>query len=1003
MSANSYLCARSGRIGKPRIAFLAILFVPFVFSFLGLSGCSGLVSATSNTNPPAPSAPSITTSSLPNGQAGIAYSATLVASGGSLPYSWSVSSGSLPPGLTLGASSGQISGIPSAAGTSNLTIQVKDSSSTGQIASKSFSIAIAAGPAPISITTTSLPNGQIGSAYSATLGANGGTAPYTWTVSSGSLPSGLTLASSSGQISGTPGSAGTFSFTIQVTDSSSPAQTASKSLSVAIASSAPGPVSITTSSLANGQMGTAYSATLAATGGKSPYSWSVTTGSLPAGLALAASTGTISGTPSQSGTFSFTVQVTDASSPAQIASKALSINVAASTPGLLQVTTTSLPNGQVGSSYSASLAATGGTTPYTWSVSTGSLPTGVTLTASTGKLTGTPSGTGTFTFLMQVQDSSSPAQTATQSFTVTIAAQGAGTAVTSCGTLSSANTTYVLQNDISSTGTCLTLSASGITVDLNGHKITYDTGASASVYGITASSLGTVKNTHITSSVAGGAVQQSTSCQINLATQSNSADGCSVANPIEVAFAEIDHLTVTYYGVDNSGIYIPSVSSTKALIHDNIVCPYHTKSVLTHYAIQGEIDVEHAQGQILVQNNQIGVGCTGLAHGYGYAGIYLDDPNTLSSTAEILNNQISMAVPVRDGYAITIGCASSSNLPFEIANNTINQASGRGIVIEGWIDPSSAGCGLGTIHDNTVTVKEAANEGYTAGDPIGIQTRFGAHDIQVYNNNVTVLGGQGQCPVQFFSDTGSDCGGIGIKLMSNTTGGLNLTAYNNTVTTTTNNASFLAAGLYGDFTADAASFFSNNTVSSNSITATTDPPGSGMGFDGCGHGWTFKNNTFIELTNPQGFFTYVPSWYCNPSQTGGTDTNNNVFLDNTYQGGAAADNIGVSGGSNSFSYYVKWSYNVTVQNASGQPLSGVTVAAVATGGGIETVSQVTDASGKAQLILTDHFVSGTSTSSPTTVDYNPHTVTVTATGCTVSTSPFPLTLNQTTNQTLVCQ
>ena len=118
----------------------------------------------------------------------------------------------------------------------------------------------------------------------------------------------------------------------------------------------------------------AYSAALAATGGTTPYTWSVSTGTLPAGLTLDPTTGAITGTPTAAGTVDFTVSATDSSSPAMTANQALSIVVAPATVSPLSITTTSLSGGTVGSAYSAALAATGGTTPYTWSVSTGTLP-----------------------------------------------------------------------------------------------------------------------------------------------------------------------------------------------------------------------------------------------------------------------------------------------------------------------------------------------------------------------------------------------------------------------------------------------------------------------------------------------------------------------------------------------------------------------------------------------------------------------------------------------------
>jgi uncharacterized repeat protein (TIGR01451 family) len=142
----------------------------------------------------------------------------------------------------------------------------------------------------------------------------------------------LTLAASTGVISGTPTTAGTSSFTVTVTDSSSPAKTATESLSITIS---PAALVCTAPTLAGGTVGTAYSATLAGscTGGTTPYSYAVTTGTLPAGLTLAASTGIISGTPTAAGTSSFTVTVTDSSSPAMTASTALSIIVSPATTG----------------------------------------------------------------------------------------------------------------------------------------------------------------------------------------------------------------------------------------------------------------------------------------------------------------------------------------------------------------------------------------------------------------------------------------------------------------------------------------------------------------------------------------------------------------------------------------------------------------------------------------------------------------------------------------------
>ena len=160
---------------------------------------------------------------------------------------------------------------------------------------------------PLSITTTSLAPGHTGTAYSATLSATGGTAPYNWTVKSGALPTGLSL-SAAGAISGTPTAAGASSFVALVTDSKSGSAT-SGNLSIAISG---GMLQITTTTAPTGTVGTAYpSFQLAATGGVPPYSWAVTTGSsLPAGLSLSTA-GAVTGIPTTAGTFNPSITVTD--------------------------------------------------------------------------------------------------------------------------------------------------------------------------------------------------------------------------------------------------------------------------------------------------------------------------------------------------------------------------------------------------------------------------------------------------------------------------------------------------------------------------------------------------------------------------------------------------------------------------------------------------------------------------------------------------------------------
>src|SRR5262249_17044303 len=230
------------------------------------------------------------------------------------------------------------------------------------------------GTAATKITTKSLPGATATKAYSTVLTAEGGPTPFTWTVTSGTLPIGVLL-TPDGSLGGLPLLSGSSSFTVKVVARNGDSDTQPLTLQVADAPT------ITTSNLPAGQVGNSYSQTLHVNGGTAPYDWSITVGALPAGLTLSGAQ--ISRTPTTAGTSNFTVQVSDAN--AASATKPLSIAVAS---GPLSVTTTSLPGGQVGAAYSQALQASGGVDSYTWSINSGSLPSGLTLSSS-GQITGT--------------------------------------------------------------------------------------------------------------------------------------------------------------------------------------------------------------------------------------------------------------------------------------------------------------------------------------------------------------------------------------------------------------------------------------------------------------------------------------------------------------------------------------------------------------------------------------------------------------------------------------
>jgi Putative Ig domain len=219
------------KLNRPFIRHFFVVSLILVINLLLLQGCNSSSSGKSN---PDPLAIAITT--LPSGQIGAAYNATLVATGGTPPLNWTTTSGTLPAGLKLNASTGAITGTPTAAANNlALTFQVQDSGSPMQ--SKSVNLTLTIAPATLAISTTSLPNGQVGAAYSTTLVASGGTTPYNWTLTSGSLPANLQLNTATGAITGTPTvSATSTPLTFQVKDASSPQQSKSVSLSLTIIS-----------------------------------------------------------------------------------------------------------------------------------------------------------------------------------------------------------------------------------------------------------------------------------------------------------------------------------------------------------------------------------------------------------------------------------------------------------------------------------------------------------------------------------------------------------------------------------------------------------------------------------------------------------------------------------------------------------------------------------------------------------------------------------------------
>ncbi|WP_448112323.1 putative Ig domain-containing protein [Mesorhizobium amorphae] len=325
----------------------------------------------------------VTPASPAAGAQGFAYSQAFSTSGGTAPYVYTLETGTLPPGLSL-SSGGLLSGTPTTLGSYTFTMKVQDSTTilTGGVWLKLHTVTVDINAAPtIVVAPTTLPGGAaVGSTYSTTITASGGTSPYTFAISAGALPAGLTL-SPGGGLSGTPTAGGTFNFTVRATDASGLPGPFSGTQAYTLSVAAP-TITLPATTLANGTMGVAYSAALnPASGGTSPYTYAVTAGALPPGLAVSPSTGALSGTPSAAGTFNFAVTATDSSTGSGPYSSA---------PRGYSLTVVNIP--PVANPVSATVAYNSGANPITLNI-TGGVPTSVAIGTAPANGTAIASGT----------------------------------------------------------------------------------------------------------------------------------------------------------------------------------------------------------------------------------------------------------------------------------------------------------------------------------------------------------------------------------------------------------------------------------------------------------------------------------------------------------------------------------------------------------------------------------------------------------------------------------
>jgi outer membrane autotransporter protein len=343
------------------------------------------------------------------------YSRTYVAGGGTAPYKYSVSAGALPAGLELDIGSGVLSGTPTVTGLFTFSVRARDGSTgAGAPFARTQNYVMQVNAPSINLAPPTLPTAQVGAAYSASVSASGGIGPYSFAIPVGSEPPGLSMATN-GTLSGTPTAGGSFNFMVITTDAHG--QTGNRAYIFAVS---PPTITLSPGTLPDGNVAQPYSQALSANGGTVGYQFSAPPAQLPPGLSLSPG-GVLSGTPTAGGNFTFSVTATDNSTGTgpYVGTNSYTVAIGGTT---INLPATPLANATVASAYSASLvAASGGTEPYTYAHTAGTLPPGITLNGRA--LSGTPTAPGTYYFSVVATDDSGgtgPYSSAPQTYTLVV-------------------------------------------------------------------------------------------------------------------------------------------------------------------------------------------------------------------------------------------------------------------------------------------------------------------------------------------------------------------------------------------------------------------------------------------------------------------------------------------------------------------------------------------------------------------------------------------------------
>ncbi|ELM3721176.1 putative Ig domain-containing protein, partial [Aeromonas hydrophila] len=751
----------------------------FTYTATNASGTSSPATVTITVSTPTLA---ITPTTLPDGTQGMAYSQTLTASGGSAPYTYAITAGSLPAGLSLNTSSGVISGTPSVSGTFNLTLTATDANS-------------ASGFQAYSLVINGLP--PVANAVSATIAANSSANPITLNITGTATSVAIASAANHGtatasgtSITYTPaaGYAGSDSFTYTATNASGTSSPATVTITVSTPT-----LAITPTTLPDGTQGTAYNQTVTATGGSAPYTYAITAGSLPAGLSLNTSSGVISGTPSASGTFNLTLTATDANSATgsqayslvinglppvanavsatvaanssansitlNITGTATSVAIASaanhgtatasgtsitytpaagyagsdsftytatntngtSSPATVTITVSApsivvspgaLSNGSVGMAYSQTITATGGSAPYTYAITAGSLPAGLSLNTSSGMISGTPSASGTGNFTVTATDANSASGFQAYSLVINGLAPVAGAVSATVAANSSANPITLNITGGAASSVAVASAAGHGTATASGTNLTYTptagfSGSDSFTYTATNAS-GTSSPATVTITVSAPSIT------LNPGTLSNGSVGTAYSQTITASGGSAPYSYAITAGALPEGL---SLNATSGLISGTPSTAGTTELAITVTDANGATSLQNfsitisameisvpASSQTLAAGQSATVDLTQGATGGPFT------QATLGSVTPASAGRAMMMGPFSMRFVPSVAFAGTAIVSFRLRNGSgASSASTISFVIQERPDPTKDAEVIGLLNAQTRTAERFAS------------------------------------------------------------------------------------------------------------------------------------------------------------------------------------------------------------------------------------------------------------------------------------------------------